>query len=455
MRLQITPLLLLTIMALGAAIPVLFGTTPPALFAAGAVVAVGALLSGTGLHFTPGSLRNLQRGGLTTHQIAEQYEQAREAMLQIQQDLKAHAKGIEQSTSGVTARLQAVEQVVAKLDAEGIGLPGAVGPTLASQAIEAFQGDQAAAFEHLKAWNQGTARVQLPGKGLRASLTNEDGSPSEGGEMPSQPSRGGIRGPVLRPLRLLDVLRTVPVTADSHTFVQLNATGDAGEQHKEGDEKADIEFDGELKKIEIGTFAGFTTASRQVLADQSQLQANIDRVLRHKTWSLLEHRIINGGKDSNNASRVIGLIEQSVPFVPGIGGPVPDQIGEAATGMIESGYQPGFVIMNAFDWHRIAVSKDKDEGYLFGSPSAPIAPGLWNLPVVRTPSLGQGLALVVDPQHVAVLDREQPSVMVSNSHSDYFTRNLVAILAELRAGLMVEDLLAVTRVQLDFDTSGT
>lgn len=51
--------------------------------------------------------------------------------------------------------------------------------------------------------------------------------------------------------------------------------------------------------------------------------------------------------------------------------------------------------------------------------------------------------------HVSVLDREQPSVMLSNSHKDYFTRNLVAILGELRAGLEVRDGFAVYRMDLN------
>ncbi|MFG3996630.1 hypothetical protein ACGEND_11405 [Pseudomonas aeruginosa] len=43
--------------------------------------------------------------------------------------------------------------------------------------------------------------------------------------------------------------------------------------------------------------------------------------------------------------------------------------------------------------------------------------------------------------------------MVSNSHKDYFTRNLVLILGELRAGLEVLDGQAIYLVDLEDTTS--
>ena len=62
----------------------------------------------------------------------------------------------------------------------------------------------------------------------------------------------------------------------------------------------------------------------------------------------------------------------------------------------------------------------------------------------------QGKALIIDTSFVTLLDREQINVLLSNSHEDFFIRNLVAILGELRAGLEVTDLQAVYRVDLDF-----
>jgi HK97 family phage major capsid protein len=51
--------------------------------------------------------------------------------------------------------------------------------------------------------------------------------------------------------------------------------------------------------------------------------------------------------------------------------------------------------------------------------------------------LTAGSFLVGDFAQVAVRDREQARVEVSREHSDFFTRNLVAILAEERIALTV------------------
>jgi len=46
-----------------------------------------------------------------------------------------------------------------------------------------------------------------------------------------------------------------------------------------------------------------------------------------------------------------------------------------------------------------------------------------------------GQALVMDTSVIALLDRQQVSVQLSRHDGDNFRRNLVTILAELRAGL--------------------
>src|SRR5690606_35004716 len=88
-----------------------------------------------------------------------------------------------------------------------------------------------------------------------------------------------------------------------------------------------------------------------------------------------------------------------------------------------------------------------EQAYLFGSPASPLPPALWNLPVALEPSMPAGSALVLDLSFITVLDRERVSVLLSNSHKDNFTKNLVTILGELRAGLEVLDQGAVFLVE--------
>jgi HK97 family phage major capsid protein len=58
---------------------------------------------------------------------------------------------------------------------------------------------------------------------------------------------------------------------------------------------------------------------------------------------------------------------------------------------------------------------------------------LWGLPVVESEAIAAGTAYVADWKWAVLWDREQASVQVTDSHADFFIRNLVAILVELRA----------------------
>src|SRR5690606_15485306 len=108
---------------------------------------------------------------------------------------------------------------------------------------------------------------------------------------------------------------------------------------------------------------------------------------------------------------------------------------------------PNVLVLSASDWFAIQCQKTSHEqAYLFGSPLSPAAPAIWNKPVVLSPSLAVGTALLLDTTYVTVLDRMQATVTTSNAHSDFFVRNLVAILAELRAGLQVLDPWAVCSI---------
>ena len=75
--------------------------------------------------------------------------------------------------------------------------------------------------------------------------------------------------------------------------------------------------------------------------------------------------------------------------------------------------------------------KDADGKYLLGDPAASVAPVLFGLPVVATQAMTIDKFLVGNFRRAATLyDRWSPRVENSTEHADFFTRNLVAILAE-------------------------
>lgn len=383
--------------------------------------------------------------------LQDDIQSINESLRTVGANVRSYRDDTDSKFSEVSARVQHMEQVVAKAETGGASFGYSTGPAVGESAVRLLEEDGqfaaavAASTRGVKI-GQFASRINLDNS-IRAALTNDGAGQVGDTSMPSSPERRGVVDPMARPLRLLDVLPSRPTTSDSVEFVQLTTTGDAAEQEHEGDPKAELDFDGALQRAEIVTIAGWTTASKQVLSDRNALAAQIDRVIRNKVLSRLENRIING---VGGQGKINGLVNQATAYAPVVGETVADIIGEALQAQSNDGYQPNLVLMNPLDWFRLQITRNNetDEEYLFGSPTLPLPPSLWNTRVVTPASMPAGTVLTIDTSFVTVLDREQMSVMASNTHADYFIRNLVAILGELRAGLEILDTRAVFKLAL-------
>jgi len=72
-----------------------------------------------------------------------------------------------------------------------------------------------------------------------------------------------------------------------------------------------------------------------------------------------------------------------------------------------------------------------------GPPNAIAEPTLWGVPVATSVAMTQSKFLVGDFRMAAVWDRMEAVVEISDSHSDYFIKNLLAVRAEERLTLTV------------------
>jgi len=149
----------------------------------------------------------------------------------------------------------------------------------------------------------------------------------------------------------------------------------------------------------------------------------------------LERELIGG---AGGPGEIEGLISQVLPMVSTLPHAA-DRVGEAVTSLKAGGWNPNVVIMNPGDWFTIASERAETGNgqYVLGSPRDPSPPSLWGVPVVVTVAMPAGKALVLDTTTLALLDRQEVTVEASRHDGNNFRRNLVTILAELRAGLAV------------------
>jgi HK97 family phage major capsid protein len=76
--------------------------------------------------------------------------------------------------------------------------------------------------------------------------------------------------------------------------------------------------------------------------------------------------------------------------------------------------------------------------YIFANPHQRTGPTIWGVPIVSSFSMPESQFLVgAFAMAAAIHDRADATVEVSREHSDFFIRNMVAILVEERLALTV------------------
>ena len=202
--------------------------------------------------------------------------------------------------------------------------------------------------------------------------------------------------------------------------------------------QARLEF--ELKTANVRTIATFLPASRQVISDTQQLRSYIDNRLLFGVKLAEEEQLLYGDGTGENLQGIITHPDvQTFLWSSGtIGDTQLDAIRRAMTLARLSEYPVTGIVLNPVDWEDIELLKGSDDHYLWIMVTEGGAQRLWRTPVIETTAIRAGdFLLGAFGLGAQIWDREQSSVRVSESHEDFFTRNLVAILAEERIALTI------------------
>jgi HK97 family phage major capsid protein len=153
-----------------------------------------------------------------------------------------------------------------------------------------------------------------------------------------------------------------------------------------------------------------------------------------------EDQILNG---SGTTPNLRGIFNVAGINTVGSAGTDIDAVVDAIAAIRADNREPNGLVISPDDWYSTGflTAKDSAGNYLIGDPRASIDQlnSLWGLRVVVTPAAAAGTALVGDFRQAVVADREQAALYVTDSHNDWFARNLLAILAEERLGFGVLD----------------
>lgn len=346
----------------------------------------------------------------------------------IAQKFNAHADVVADEIKGLRTELAGTKEHVLEMQqkAARVGAADYSPRTWGQQFVEA-DGLKSFAEEHGR-----------PGR-FRLELKDITSTPTSGGAM-GQPFRDEVATLARRRLTIRDLLPVVAVSSNSVEWPSMTSRPDAAGTVAEGALKPKSDMTLELKNTPTQVVAHWVAASRQILDDAPQLRDLIDTELRHGLALVEEAQLLAG---DGVAPNLHGLIPQATAFADPSGGTITptnliDQIALALLQAALADFPATGIIVHPSDWTRMRMTKDADGKYLMGAPASDIPPTLFGLPVVASQAIAAGSYLVGDFQQAATLyDRWTPRVEISTEHSDFFTRNLVAILAEQRIALAV------------------
>jgi HK97 family phage major capsid protein len=302
-----------------------------------------------------------------------------------------------------------------------------------------------------------TDRVQLGGiRQFRNALVTGSSEELLGGATTSAgllvaPDHQGLVPPTYaQPLRLVDLLTVEPTEGDTVQYVRVSSVTNAAAETPEATHAGpvpdpDVGNTSGVKpesamvfaseETNVRTIAHTLPVTKKALADTRQIESTINTFLRYGLEERLEGQLLNGdglGENLEGLATAAGTATEA-----GVAGDtiVDKALRAKVKSKLSRGGEPTAYVLHPLDWLKYCLLRDADERYFrSGAFSRENPKTLWQLPVVESESQPAGTAWVANWRQGVLFDREQASVSASDSHADFFIRNLVMILAELRAG---------------------
>ncbi len=246
-----------------------------------------------------------------------------------------------------------------------------------------------------------------------------------------------------RPLTILDVMTRGTTDSDSVEFARVNGPTNAAAPVAEatttgGADGTKPESTLPLEKVTaaVKTIAHWIPATKRALSDAGQVRTLIDNFLIYGLAEELEDQIISGDGTGENFTGILNTTGVQVQL---FATDFITTVRKAKTLIKVNGKaSANAVAMHPDDAETLELTKDLDGRYYFGGPDNDGIPSLWRMRVIETETIASGgPVLVGDFTKAVIWDREQAGIMASDSHADFFIRNLVAILGELRAAFGV------------------
>jgi HK97 family phage major capsid protein len=274
------------------------------------------------------------------------------------------------------------------------------------------------------------AFLQYPGAGtsrrVEVPFVLEQRAAIESGDLGTAvPPYTYTRPPAAYPSPLLDVVGKVTTSSGSVQWVNWTPAKQAGPAATpEGELKPEAVMAPTVVPGVLETYAHWKGITRQALEDVPQIRSTVENRLRQGLQTALEGAIAA----AINAATIPAV---TVPT----GGSLLGAIRAGVATVQTAGYQPNAVLLNPADF------AETDIAIMGGTMNGPaVGASYWGLRPIAVPDVPVGTAYVGDFQTaVELFTRGTADIYLTDSHADFFIRNVLLLLAEIRALATVPD----------------
>ena len=366
-------------------------------------------------------------------------------------EAKEKIKGLNTELAGLVDDLKVEEAKVANEKAMEI----ANEPVNTVPQPEVSEGGEAKSIgEQLVATNAYQAYVENGVKGVDSNVEfkttlNTTGYPPESLRAP------GILETALRnPDSVIGLFDQIQTNQNAYVYLEETTfTNNAGSIAEAGDISSSLEsalaFTERTESIR--KMATFLPVTDELLADVAGIQGYVNSRLSTMMKLNLDNQLINGNGSAPNLTGVLNKSGINTFAYGSYSGELRKlgQVYQAITEIRKDAFvEPDSIIMHPSDWYDIVTSVSSVEtsgsrNPLFvvaGGFGADAAPKLWGLNVVPSTVIAEGTMLVGKfggGDAAQVVMREGVDLAVSDSHSDFFAKNQLAIRLTMRLGFAI------------------
>ena len=241
---------------------------------------------------------------------------------------------------------------------------------------------------------------------------------------------------IARPIRRIMEISNVGTTSSKFvTYIQQTVASTTAPV-AEAVAKANGQVSYQEVSVQVKKIAGFIKVSKEMLADLSFVQSEINNDLMAEVMQDIDNGLLNGNGVGANLD---GVLANSTVWAAGIFAgaiPQPNVIDVLRVGKAQvegNDFYPTHIVLNPADVARIELSKATGGEYTYPNFAQGIAPNmqLSGLTIISSTNMTADNFLVGDFTKFNVRVREGVNIQVGYEGDD-FARNMVSILAEAR-----------------------